>query len=281
MSEDKWDNIITPKTNIFSLNLKDVWKYRDLLLLFVRRDIIVNYKQTILGPLWFFIQPILTTLIFIVVFGNIAGLSTDGIPQPLFYMAGIVIWNYFSECFIKTSNTFSDNSYIFGKVYFPRLIAPLSIVISNGLKFLIQFGLFLMIYLYYWYSNDSISPNQNLFLLPILILLMALFGFGFGLIFSSLTSKYKDLKFLIQFGVQLMMYITPIIYPLSELPTNYQRIMWFNPFAHIIESFKHMFFSTNQLDYNGLLYASGIALLFCLFGILIFNRTEKTFMDTV
>lgn len=281
MSKDKWDSVILPNSKLINLHLSEIWRYRDLLFLFIRRDIVVTYKQTILGPLWFFIQPILTTLIFIIVFGNIAGISTDNIPQPLFYLSGIVIWNYFSECFTKTSNTFTDNSYIFGKVYFPRLIAPLSIIISNGLKFLIQFGLFLCLYLYFVFTNDLISPNKTLLLLPFIILLMALFGLGFGLIFSSLTSKYKDLKFLLQFGIQLMMYTTPIIYPFSSIPDKFQSIMWYNPFVHIIESFKHMFFGVNQIDYLGLIYALILSLVFCFAGILIFNRTEKTFMDNV
>lgn len=281
MPTENWDDVITPRANFFRMNLRDIWKYRDLLKLFVRRDIVINYKQTVLGPLWFFIQPILTTMIFIIVFGNIAGLSTDGIPQPLFYMAGIVIWNYFSECFIKTSNLFSENSYVFGKVYFPRLITPLSIVISNGLRFLIQFGLFVGIYLYYIINGHDFNPSINLVYLPLLIFLMAAYGLGFGLIFSSLTSKYKDLKFLIQFGVQLMMYITPIIYPLNEIPLKYQKIMWYNPFAHIIETFKSLFFGINPIDSAGLFYSIGIAISLCFIGIFMFNRTERTFMDTV
>lgn len=281
MSNFQWDNIILPKSNVLSINLKELWKFRDLLFLFVKRDIIVNYKQTILGPLWFFIQPVLTTVVFVVVFGNIAALSTDGIPQPLFYLSGIIIWNYFSDCFIKTSNTFSDNSYIFGKVYFPRLITPLSIIISNGLKFLIQLGLFLAVYIYYYLKTDALSPSNTLILLPLLVLIMALFGFGFGLIFSSLTAKYKDLKFLIQFGVQLMMYATPIIYPLSTIPEKFQYYMWFNPFSHIIEVFKNMFFGTGVINYSGLIYAFTLAIVLCFLGIIVFNKTEKTFMDTV
>lgn len=281
MSKDQWDDIIVPNSSILNLNLKEIWKYRDLLYLFIRRDLVVNYKQTILGPLWFFIQPLITTAVFVVVFGNIAGISTDTIPQPLFYMAGIVIWNYFSECFVKTSNIFTDNSYIFGKVYFPRLIAPLSVIVSNGLKFLIQFALFLMLYAYFYFVNGNLKPSVGLIFLPLLVILMALFGFGFGLIFSSLTSKYKDLKFLIQFGVQLLMYATPIIYPLSEIPGKYQFYMWYNPFSHVIESFKFLFFGTNQLDIGGLIYATCVAIVLCIIGIIIFNKTERTFMDNV
>jgi lipopolysaccharide transport system permease protein len=281
MNDQQWDHIIKPKGHLFDLKMREVLRYKDLLMLFVKRDIVVNYKQTILGPLWFFIQPILTTIIFVVVFGNIAGLSTDEIPQPLFYLAGIVIWNYFSECFTKTSNIFSQNAQVFGKVYFPRLITPLSLVISNGLKFLIQLGLFLALYAYFFLKGTPLGPNWTLVFLPVLILLMALLGLGFGLIFSSLTTKYKDLNFLIQFGVQLLMYATPVIYPMSSIPEKYQVYIAANPLSHVVEGFKYMFFGQGTISLGGLLYTGVFTLVVLLLGIVVFNRTERSFMDTV
>ena len=280
-NSEQWDVIIRSKKNLFDLNFKEVFRYFDLLYLFVLRDITVIYKQTVLGPAWFFIQPILTTLVFTVVFGNIAGIPTDGIPQPLFYMSGIVIWNFFAECFMKTSNTFVANAQIFGKVYFPRIIKPLSVVISNGLKFLIQFGLFLFLYAYYLIKGVPITPNGYVFLFPFLLIIMALLGLGFGLIFSSLTTKYRDLTFLIQFGVQLLMYATPIIYPLSEIPEKYRFLIWGNPVSHIIETFKYSFLGQGMFTLAGLLYSTLFTLVILFIGIIIFNKTEKTFMDTV
>ena len=281
MTTEHFDNIIQPRKNLLDLRLKELIRYYDLLVLFVKRDIVVTYKQTILGPLWFFIQPILTTLVFTVVFGNIAGISTDGIPQPLFYMSGIVIWNFFADCFMKTSNTFVTNAGLFGKVYFPRIIQPLSVVISNGLKFLIQFGLFLILYAYYLIKGVPVAPNGYILLFPFLLVLMALLGLGFGLIFSSLTTKYRDLTFLIQFGVQLLMYATPIIYPLSEIPEKYRFLIWGNPVSHIIETFKYSFLGQGMFTLAGLLYSTLFTLVILFIGIIIFNKTEKTFMDTV
>jgi lipopolysaccharide transport system permease protein len=281
MNNTPYDNIIQPRKGLLDLRLKELIRYSDLLVLFVKRDIVVTYKQTILGPLWFFIQPILTTIIFVVVFGNIAGLSTDGIPQPLFYLAGIVIWNFFADCFTKTADTFSSNAEVFGKVYFPRLITPLSIVISNGIKFLIQFGLFLALYVYFLVIGTPIEANWTLALLPFLIIMMGLFGLGFGLIFSSLTTKYKDLKFLIQFGVQLAMYATPVIYPMSEIPEKYHVYMAANPLSHILEAFKFMFFGEGTISLLGLAYSFTFMVALLFLGTVIFNRTEKTFMDTV
>lgn len=281
MTTEHFDNIIQPRKNLLDLRLKELISYYDLLVLFVKRDIVVTYKQTILGPLWFFIQPILTTLVFTVVFGNIAGIPTDGIPQPLFYMSGIVIWNFFADCFMKTSNTFVTNAGLFGKVYFPRIIQPLSVVISNGLKFLIQFGLFLILYAYYLIKGVPVAPNGYILLFPFLLVLMALLGLGFGLIFSSLTTKYRDLTFLIQFGVQLLMYATPIIYPLSEIPEKYRFLIWGNPVSHIIETFKYSFLGQGMFTLAGLLYSTLFTLVILFIGIIIFNKTEKTFMDTV
>ena len=280
-NNEQWDVIIRPKKNLFDINFKEIFRYFDLLYLFVLRDITVIYKQTVLGPAWFFIQPILTTLVFTVVFGNIAGIPTDGIPKPLFYMSGIVIWNFFSECFMKTSNTFVINAQLFGKVYFPRIIQPLSVVISNGLKFLIQFGLFLILYAYYLIKGVPVTPNGYIFLFPFLLIIMALLGLGFGLIFSSLTTKYRDLTFLIQFGVQLLMYATPIIYPLSEIPEKYRFLIWGNPVSHIIETFKYGFLGQGMFTISGLVYSTIFTLFILFVGIIIFNKTEKTFMDTV
>ena len=280
-NHEQWDLVIRSKKKLFEINFKEIFRYFDLLYLFVLRDITVIYKQTILGPAWFFIQPILTTLVFTVVFGNIAGIPTDGIPQPLFYMSGIVIWNFFAECFIKTSNTFVTNAQLFGKVYFPRIIQPLSVVISNGLKFLIQFGLFLILYTYYIIKGVPITPNGYILLFPFLLVLMALLGLGFGLIFSSLTTKYRDLTFLIQFGVQLLMYATPIIYPLSEIPEKYRFLIRGNPVSHIIETFKYGFLGQGMFTISGLVYSTIFTLVILFVGIIIFNKTEKTFMDIV
>ena len=281
MEEENWDTIIKPKRKLLDLNLKSIWRYRDLLLLFVKRDIIIIYKQTILGPLWFFIQPIMTTLIYIFVFGNIANISTDGLPKSLFYLSGIIMWNYFSECFLRTSDTFTQNAGVFGKVYFPRLITPISLLLSNVLKFLIQFSLFLAFCIYYWSNGLAVNIQPEIITFPILVLLLALTGVGFGLIFSSLTTKYKDLKFLIAFGVQLMMYATPVIYPMSTIPPRIQNVLWWNPLSHIMEAFKFSFLGSGSFDPLGLIYSATFAFTLVILGMIIFNRTEKSFMDTV
>ena len=280
-NEESWDRIIRPKRHLLDVNLKEIWDYRDLLMMFIKRDIVTVYKQTILGPIWFFIQPILTTLTYVVVFGNIAKISTDGIPAPLFYLSGITLWNYFADTFNKTSSTFVSNANIFGKVYFPRLIVPLSVVMSNVIKFCIQFTLFLLLWIWYLISSGSLSPNLWILSAVYCLILMAGLGLGFGIIFSSLTTKYRDLTFLIQFGVQLAMYATPIIYPMSTLDAKYQRILWWNPISHIIEAFKYGFLGAGQASITGLLYATAFTVVTLAFGIIIFNRTEQTFMDTV
>lgn len=278
---EEWNIIIEPKRGLLSLNLKQIYDYRDLLFLFVKRDIITTYKQTILGPIWFFIQPILTMLIYIFIFGNVAKIPTDSVPQPLFYISGIIMWNYFSSCFSQTANTFVGNAGIFGKVFFPRLIVPLSQVTSNLIKFCIQFTLFLCIFFYYYYHNTSISPSYLILLLPLLLLIMAGLGLGFGLIFSSLTTKYKDLKFLMQFGIQLLMYATPVIYPLNSIPKEYLFWLKLNPISHIIETFKTAFLGSGQFSLNGLIYSFIFTIISLAIGIIIFNKTEKNFMDTV
>tara|TARA_B100001027_G_C16225551_1_gene311966 strand:+ start:287 stop:1126 length:840 start_codon:yes stop_codon:yes gene_type:complete len=276
-----WDLHITSRKKIFTLNLRELWNFKDLLLMFVKKDVITIYKQTILGPIWFFVQPIMTTLIFMFVFGNIANISTDGLPQSLFYLSGIVLWNYFSECFIQTSDTFLQNTEIFGKVYFPRIIIPVSKVFSGFIKFLIQFSLFLAIFFFHFISNDLISPNVNILLTPIIVLIIAGYGLGLGLIFSSLTSKYRDLKFLLQFGVQLLMFSTPIIYPLSTLDGNALIFMKLNPLTHLFEAFKYSFLGNGVLNYIGIIYSFSIMLIVLLIGTIFFNRTEKNFIDSI
>lgn len=278
---EHWDLVIRPKRHLLDVNLRELWDYRDLALLFVQRDLVTVYKQTILGPLWFVVQPILTTLVFAVVFGNIAQISTDGLPAILFYLSGIVLWNYFSESLTRTSSTFTANAHIFGKVYFPRLVVPLSIVISNLIKFLIQFGLFLLIWLWYWTTTDSVHPNGWILANGYCLLLMAGLGLGFGILFSSLTTKYRDLTFLLTFGIQLGMYATPIIYPMSSLSERYRAILWWNPLSHIIETFKYGFLGAGEADVLGLAYATLFTLLVLALGVVVFNRTEQTFMDTV
>lgn len=280
---EEWDLIVKPQSSLFELNLSELWRYRDLLMLFVKRDIVSVYKQTILGPLWFFIQPILTALTFTIVFSNMAGLSTDGKPSFLFYLAGITCWNYFAECLNATSNTFVVNAAIFGKVYFPRLISPLSVIISSLLKFVIQFALFIVVFVVQWSIQDvQLHPNGLIFLLPFLVILMGLMGLAMGVIISSFTTKYRDLRFLIGFAVQLMMYATPVIIPLSEFKGVLLRIVSLNPMAPIVETFKAAFLGVPEgFNITGLLYSTGFTAIFLVIAILIFNRVEKSFMDTI
>lgn len=277
----EWDFRIQSSESPFRLGLKEVWNYRDLLLLFVKRDIVTVYKQTILGPLWFFIQPILTTITFMFVFGNLAGLSTDGVPQILFYLSGITIWNYFNELLSQTSKTFTENAPIFGKVYFPRLILPLSKVISNLMKFGIQFGLFLVVLIVFLIRGADVSPNFNIIFVPVLLAMMGGIGLGFGLISSALTTKYRDLTFLITFGVQLLMFASPVIYPMNSLSIEYQQILWFNPLTSILEAFKYAFLGSGLFSWFWLCYSAGFTLVILALGALIFNKIEKSFIDTV
>lgn len=277
----EWDLVIEPQHSLLDLNLKDVWRYRDLLWLLVKRDFVSFYKQTILGPLWFFIQPLFTTLIFTFVFGNLAGLSTDGLPQPLFYMAGITAWNYFADCLTKTSTVFRDNANIFGKVYFPRLIMPLSIVVSNLVRFGVQMLLFFLMMAYYAYTGGSFTPNAYVLLFPMLVLLMALLGLGLGLIITALTTKYRDLAFLITFGVQLMMYATTVIYPLSAAPANYKWLIELNPIIGIIEALRFCFLGKGELTVSSFGYLLAFRLVALLLGVVIFNKMEKILVRTV
>jgi lipopolysaccharide transport system permease protein len=277
----EWDLTIEPQTSLFELNLKDVWRYRDLLWMFVKRDFVSFYKQTILGPLWFFIQPLFTTIIYTFIFGGLANLSTDGLPQPLFYMAGITAWNYFADCITKTSTVFKDNANIFGKVYFPRLIMPLSIVVSNLVRFGVQMILLFIIMGYYAAHNASFKITPAILLFPVLVILMALLGLGLGLIITALTTKYRDLAFLVAFGIQLLMYTTTVIYPLSSAPEKYKTLIILNPMTGIIEAFRYAFLGQGQISINTLGYSSLFTIVVMVLGILIFNKTEKTFVDTV
>lgn len=282
--EESWDIEISQENKLLDLKLKELWQYRDLLVLLVKRDFVSFYKQTILGPLWFFIQPVFTTAIFTFIFGNLAGISTDGLPQPLFYMAGITCWNYFADCLNKTSTVFKDNANIFGKVYFPRLIMPLSIVASNMVRFGVQFLLFLIMMIYYLLLNRAFGPNWYILLFPYLVLLMALLGLGLGMIISALTTKYRDLAFLVTFGVQLLMYATTVIYPLSTALAKYPAYAWviaYNPMTPIIETFRYGFLGTGSFSWGSLGYCTSVAIGIILLGIIIFNKVEKTFVDTV
>lgn len=278
---EEWDVLIENKSSIIDLKIKEIWNYRDLLLLFVKRDFISFYKQTILGPLWFFIQPVFTTLVYMFIFGNLAKISTDGIPQILFYMAGITAWNYFADCITKTSTVFRDNSNIFGKVYFPRLIIPLSIVISNLLRFAAQFILFLLTLSYFKFVNSAIHFNFTIFLFPVLLILMAMYGLGLGLIITAMTTKYRDLSFLVTFGVQLLMYATTVIYPLSVVPDRYRIYVMANPLTSIIELFRLGFLGKGYFSIESFLYSIGAIFFIFIIGVVIFNKTEKTFIDTI
>lgn len=281
-NEEQWDSIIEPKHSLLSLNFKEVWKYRDLLMMFVKRDFVTFYKQTILGPIWFFMQPIFTSLTYVIIFGRIAGLSTDGLPQILFYLSGVTAWNYFSDCLNKVSTVFKDNQAIFGKVYFPRIVTPLAIVTSNLMKFGIQFGLFLVFLMYYLFFTDTnINVQPEALLTPIFILIMAALGLGLGMIITSMTTKYRDLVFLLTFGIQLLMYATPVIYPLSTIPESYQWLLKLNPMTGILEGFRYGFLGQGSFTWELLAYSGGVTTLLFLIGTIIFNKTEKNFMDTV
>ena len=285
---ENWTTVIKPRTGLFEVNLKEIWDYRDLLTLFVKRTITVQYKQTILGPLWWLIQPALTVIMYMVVFGGIAGIPTDGIPQPLFYLGGVAMWQSFADCLGKTSNTFVSNAGIFGKVYFPRLIMPLSGVISNLVRFGIQLGLFVIVYLYYVIVGQAPSPNWYLLLFPFLVVMLAGLALGFGIIISSMTTKYRDLQILFSFFVSLWMYATPIVYPLSQvagkkvLGLDLATIMCINPVTPVIETFKHGALGAGEfIGWGWLAYSFGFMVIVLALGILIFNKVQKSFMDTV
>mgnify|MGYP006193392361 FL=1 len=277
---EQWDSVIESRHSLFDINLKELWHYRDLLVLFVRRDFVTVYKQTILGPLWFFIQPLLTTITFTIIFGNVAQLSTDGAPKIIFYMAGITLWNYFSTCLTTVSGVFNANAGIFGKVYFPRLIMPLTIVISNLMKFGVQFLLFVCFVIYFVFQNQ-IQPNSWILLTPLIIVLMALIAMGIGLVLSSMTTKYKDLNQLIGFGVQLFMYATPVIYPSSSVPQNYQWVVELNPLVGLFDYMRYAYLGVGEFSISDLVYPSLFSIVILVLGVIVFNKTQKTFMDTV
>ena len=279
-----WLFEITPKNNLLSLNLKEVWQYRDLLYLFVKRDIVTAYKQTILGPLWYLIQPLFTSIIFTLIFNNVANISTGTVPPFLFNLAGITIWGYFRACLTSTSNTFSSNAGIFGKVYFPRLIMPMSVVISNLFKFGIQMLIFIVFYIYYYSNGAGISLNKYTVLFPLMVVLMGILGLGLGMIISSLITKYRDLKVLLDFGLQLLMYLSAVMYPVSffiEKMPKYAWVVEYNPLTYIIETVRYILLNIGSLDLSKLIYVVVVSILILFVGIIIFNRAEKNFIDTI
>ncbi|SOD81186.1 ABC transporter permease [Spirosoma fluviale] len=279
--KETYSSSITPKDKLFDLRLGEIWQYRDLLVLFVRRDFVSKFKQTILGPLWFFIQPIFQTAVMAIVFGGMAKLSTDGAPPILFYLAGVTAWNYFANCLRSTSNTFTTNAGLFGKVYFPRAVMPLSVVISNLIQFGIGLLLFLVLYAYFALRGYPLHPNSTLLLMPLLIIIMGFMGLGLGMLVSAMTTRYRDLQYLVEFGVQLLMYATPVILPLSAVPAKYQPIMLANPMTGVIETFKYGFFKTGIFSWELVGYSAGFTLIAFLVGLVVFNYTEKNFIDVV
>ena len=282
-SNSDYTTVIKPHAGLFSLKLGEVWAYRDLIFILARRDIVAVYKQTILGPLWFLISPALTVIVYMFVFGSIAGISTDGMPQAVFYLGGITLWNYFSSCFTATANTFTTNAQIFGKVYFPRIVAPMANVLSNMVKLFIQMLLFLGVLTYYLVQDPStITLANEIYLLPVLILMMAGLSLGIGIIISSLTTKYRDFKNFIGFGVSLLMYASPVIYPISAVKDKgYGALLAYNPIAPIIETFRYIFTGHGSLDWSGLIISGMATISILFFGLVLFNRVERTFMDTV
>ncbi|WP_462264900.1 ABC transporter permease [Mucilaginibacter sp.] len=281
---DYWDYEIKADTRTFDLKLKETWAYRDLLTLLVRRDFVSFYKQTILGPIWFFVQPVVTIIVYTIVFGTLAGISTDGLPKPLFYLAGTILWNYFSDCLSKTSTVFRDNAGMMGKVYFPRLIMPLSIVCSSLLKLGVQLVLFICLQVYFKLTGYHFMPNAYLLLLPLLIILLAGMGLGAGMILSAATIKYRDLSFIISFGIPLLMYTTTVIYPLSEIQHKYSAYKWlilYNPLTPVIETFRYGFLGTASFSWAMLLYTCVFTVVVLLTGTFIFNKAERNFIDTI
>lgn len=277
----EWDLVIKGHSSLFDLRFNDLWHYRDLLLMFVKRDFVSFYKQTILGPLWFFIQPIFTTIVFAFVFSDLAGISVDGLPKYLFYLTGITAWNYFSDCLTKTSTVFRDNANIFGKVYFPRLIMPLSIVVSNLVRFGVQLLLLIVMMVYFKIAGEHFEVTYAIVFFPVLVVLMAFLGLGAGLIITAMTTKYRDLTFLVTFGVQLLMYGTTVIYPLSAAPEKYKKIIELNPMTGIIEAFRYAFLGKGEFTLWSVGYSAIFTLVVLFTGIVIFNKTERNFVDTI
>ena len=284
IKEQDWLFEIKPKDQFFRLHLKEVWQYRDLLFLFVRRDVVTVYKQTVLGPLWYLIQPLFTSVIFTIIFNNVAGIQTGNIPPFLFNLGGVMVWNYFTSCLNDTSDTFKKNASVFGKVYFPRLIVPLSIVISNLLKFGIQFFIFVAFYVFYAFQGLEVQFNTATLFFPLLIVLMGTLGLGLGMIISSMVTKYRDLTFLVTFGVQLLMYVSAVMYPMALLKEKLPAFGWlieYNPLAYVIETSRYMLLNEGAISVGGLLYTVSVTLVLFIVGLLIFNKTEKSFIDTV
>jgi lipopolysaccharide transport system permease protein len=282
--ENDWLFEITPKNKFFSLNLKEVWQYRDLLMLFVKRDVVTVYKQTVLGPLWYLIQPLFTSITFTIIFNTVAGINTGTVPPFLFNLAGITVWNYFTACLNDTSDTFKKNAAIFGKVYFPRMIMPISTVISNLLKFGIQFLIFIGFYIFYYFQGAAISLNASILLFPLLIALMGILGLGLGMLISSMVTKYRDLSYLIGFGVQLLMYLSAVMYPMALIQSKMPEYAWlvqYNPLAYIIETTRYMLLNVGHISVLGLGYTICVTVLVFFVGLLVFNKTEKSFIDTV
>ncbi len=278
---ERWTAVLRPKSGWLDLHLRDLWRYRDLIALFVRRDFVAVYKQTILGPIWFLLQPLFSTFIFTIIFGKIAKIPTDGLPPILFYMGGIVTWNYFATCLTKTSDTFVLNSVLFSKVYFPRLAVPVSVVITNLITFIIQFCLFLLFVIYFYASGASIKPNAWMALTPFLLIEMAALGLGFGILISSLTTKYRDLSYIVGFGVQLWMYATPVVYPLSQIPERWQKLYALNPMVAPVEAFRFAFLGAGVIQPWHFLVSVAVTGIILTAGIILFSRVEKTFTDTV
>lgn len=283
-NKNDWLYEIKPKTSLFELNFKEIWRYRDLLMLFVKRDVITLYKQTILGPLWYLIQPLFTSVIFTLIFNKVAGIQTGGIPPFLFNLAGVTVWNYFKECLVSTSDTFKKNEAIFGKVYFPRVIMPMSIVVSNLLKFSIQMGIFISFYVYFMATGSTVKPSVWILTFPLLVIYMGMLGLGFGMIISSMVTKYRDLTFLVSFGVQLLMYVSLVTIPLSLIEEEVPELLWIidiNPMAYIIETSRFMLLGEGVFTPITMVYLGFGSFLVFLLGLLIFNKTEKSFIDTI
>ena len=284
VNSDDWLFEITPKNKFFSLNLKEVWQYRDLLFLFVKRDVVTVYKQTVLGPLWYLIQPLFTSITFTIIFNNVAGINTGTIPPFLFNLAGITVWNYFTACLNGTSDTFKANAAIFGKVYFPRIITPLSVVISNLIKFGIQFFIFVAFYCYYYFQGANLYLNSFLLFFPVLIVIMGILGLGLGMLISSMVTKYRDFSYLVTFGIQLLMYLSAVMYPMELIKSKLPKFSWiveYNPLAYIIETSRYMLINVGEISAFGLIYTLGVTIAVFLIGLLVFNKTEKSFIDTV
>lgn len=283
-NNNEWLFEITPKNKFFSLNLKEVWQYRDLLFLFVKRDVITVYKQTVLGPLWYLIQPLFTSITFTIIFNNVAGIDTGSIPPFLFNLAGIMVWNYFTSCLNGTSDTFKSNAGIFGKVYFPRIITPLSVVISNLIKFGIQFLIFVIFYIIYFFKGADLNVNSFALFFPVLIIIMGILGLGLGMIISSMVTKYRDFSYLVGFGIQLLMYLSAVMYPMELIKEKLPKYGWiveYNPLAYVIETARYMLLGVGEISILGLSYTLGVTVAVFFIGLLIFNKTEKSFIDTV